>query len=79
MLNKTILEMPYCQLNFGKNKLEILPFGGGLGADLHIWAHWPKIKKGHKLRHCGLLGVLNTLLALYYSGGKDNDKKSYVS
>ena len=30
MLNKTILEMPYCQLNFGKNKLEILPFGGAL-------------------------------------------------
>ena len=41
MLNKTILEIPYCQLNFGKNKLEILPFfwgggGGRLGAEFHI-------------------------------------------
>lgn len=26
MFNKTILGMQYCQLNFGKNKLEILPF-----------------------------------------------------
>ena len=26
MLNVTILEMSYSQLNFGKNKLEILPF-----------------------------------------------------
>ena len=31
MLNETILEIPYCQLNFGKARLEILP----------------KIKKGH--------------------------------
>ena len=33
MLNKTILEIPYCQLNFDKNKLEILPFffEGGSG------------------------------------------------
>ena len=27
----------------------------------------------------GLLGVLNTLLALSYPEGKDYDKKSYVS
>ena len=45
MLNETILEMPYCQSNFGKSRLEILPFFGGLGADFHTWAHWPKIKK----------------------------------
>ena len=48
MLNETILEIPVklCQLNFGKNKLEIiLSFWGGLGADFHIWVHWPKIKK----------------------------------
>ena len=48
---------------------------GGLGADFRIWTHWPK-KKGHKLRHCGLLAVLNTLLALSYPGGKYYDKKS---
>ena len=58
MLNDTILEMPYCQLNFGKKKLENIPFLGDLGADFHIWAHWPKIKKCHKLRYYGLLGVL---------------------
>ena len=72
MLSETILEMSYCQLNFGKNKLK-------LGTDFHIWVHWPKIKKDYKLRHCGLLGVLNALLALSYPGGKDYDKKSYDS
>ena len=36
MLNETNLEMPYCQLNFGKNKLEIYTFPGGLAADFHI-------------------------------------------
>ena len=49
MFNETILEMPY-QLNFGKNRLEILSFfffGWGLGADFHIWAHGPKIKVGY--------------------------------
>ena len=76
MLNETILEMPYCQLNFGKNKLEIFTFGEGLGADFHIWAHWPKIEKGHELRHCDLLGVLNTLLALFYPGGKGYARNS---
>ena len=45
ILNETILEMPYCQLNFGKNRLEILALGGGFEADFHIWAHWPRIKK----------------------------------
>ena len=46
MLNETILEMTHFQLNFDKNRLEYLPLGGGgLGADFHIWAHWPKIKK----------------------------------
>ena len=30
MLSETILEMPYCQLNFGKSNLEILPFWGAL-------------------------------------------------
>ena len=58
MLNETILEMPYCQLNFGKNELETT-FLGGLGAGFHIRTHWHKIKKGHKLRHHGLLGVLD--------------------
>ena len=77
--NETILEMPYCQLNFGKNKLEILPFWGTLEL-ISVFGHTdPKFKKGQKLRHCGLLGVLNTLLPLSYPGGKDYDKKSYVS
>ena len=79
MLNETILEMPYCQLNFGKNKLEILPFGGTLELISICGPTGPKLKKDHKLRHCGLLGVLNTLLALSYPGGKDYDKKPYVS
>ena len=30
MLNETILEMPYCQLKYGKNKLEVILFGGAL-------------------------------------------------
>ena len=46
MYSETILEMPYCQLNFGKNRPGILPFWGALGPDFHIWVHWPKIKKG---------------------------------
>ena len=45
MLNETILEMPYFQLKFGKNKLEVIPFWGNLGADFHIWDHWPEIEK----------------------------------
>ena len=46
MLNETILEMPYCQLNFGKKKKTWnFTFLGSLGADFHIWVHWPKIKK----------------------------------
>ena len=45
MLHEEILEMAYCQLNFGKDKLETLPIWKGLGADFHIWVHWPKIKK----------------------------------
>ena len=79
MLNETILEMPYCQLNFGKKKLEILPFWGALELTSIFGPTGRKLKKCHKLRHCGLLGVLNTLLALSYPGGKDYDKKSYVS
>ena len=45
MVNETISEMPYCQFNFGKNKLEVITFWGNLGGDLHIWDHWPKIEK----------------------------------
>ena len=70
-LNETILEVPYCHLNFGKNKLEVIPFWGDIGADFHIWAHWSKIKKCHKLRYHGRLEMLNTLLAFSYPGGKD--------
>ena len=46
---------------------------GSLGAYFHIWAHWPKMNKCHKLRHFGLLGVLNTLLAFSYPGETDYD------
>ena len=45
MLNETILEMSYCQWNFGKDKIEILPFWGELGPTFCIWVHYPKIKK----------------------------------
>ena len=44
MLSETILEMPYYQLNFGKNRLEILSFWGDLAADFHIWPTAPKWK-----------------------------------
>ena len=71
ILNETILEVPYCHLHFGKNKLEVIPFWGDIGADFHIWAHWSKIKKCHKLRYHGRLEMLNTLLAFSYPGGKD--------
>ena len=40
MLNETILEMRYCQINFGKNRQV-----GGVITDFHIWAYWPRIKK----------------------------------
>ena len=39
MLNETFLEMPYCQKNFGKNKIEILLFLEELVPDFHIWVH----------------------------------------
>ena len=47
MLNEAILEMSYYQLNFGKNKIEILPFLWELGPNFHIQASWPKIEKVH--------------------------------
>ena len=50
---------------------------GSLGAYFHIWAHWPKMNKCHKLRHFGLLGVLNTLLAFSYPGETDYDFSKY--
>ena len=50
---------------------------GSLGAYFHIWAHWPKMNKCHKLKHFGLLGVLNTLLALSYPGETDYDFSKY--
>ena len=75
MLNETILEMPYCQLNYGKNKLEVILFGGGLRADFDILIYLIC----HKLICNGFLGVLNTLLASSYPRGKDYDKKSYGS
>ena len=32
--------LTYCHKNFGKNKIEILPFLGELGPNFHIfWAH----------------------------------------
>ena len=71
ILDETILD----QLDFGKNKPEVIPFRGGLRADFHIWSHWPKNKKCHKLRYYDLLGVLNDLLAFSYPGGKDCDQK----
>ena len=75
MVNETILKMPFklYQLNFGKNKLEILPFWRALELISIIGPTGPKLKKDHKLRHCGLLGVLNTLLAISYPEGKYYD------
>ena len=46
---------------------------GGLGADFHIWTHWPKTEKitDHKLRYYGLCGVLNMLLVFSYPSDTD--------
>ena len=74
ILDETILEITYCKSNFGKNKLEFLPFWGVFELISIFWVHWTKIK-GHKLRHYGLLGVLNTLLALFHTGETDSGKK----
>ena len=78
ILDETILEITYCKSNFGKNKLEFLPFWGVFELISIFWVHWTKIK-GHKSRHYGLLGVLNTLLALFHTGETDSGKKPYVS
>ena len=45
----------------------------GLGADFHIWTHWPKTEKitDHKLRYYGLCGVLNMLLVFSYPSDTD--------
>ena len=45
MLDESLLEMPYCQQNFGENKIEMLPCLGELGPNFHIWAFWSKIEK----------------------------------
>ena len=45
MLNEAFLQMSHCQKNFGKNKIEILPFLGELEPNFHIWVHWSKIEK----------------------------------
>ena len=74
MLSETILEMPYCKLNLGKNKLEILPLGGRGGG---AWSLFPYLgpltqnKKGQKLRQYGLLRVPNILLVFSYLGETD--------
>ena len=44
MLNETFLEVYYCHKNFGKNKIEILPFLEELVPNFHIWARFSKIK-----------------------------------
>ena len=36
MLNETFLEVSFCELNFGKNKIEISPFLEELGPNLHF-------------------------------------------
>ena len=58
-----------------RTKLKFYPFEGNWGLISIFGPTGPKFKKGHKFRHCGLLRVLNTLLALCYSRGKDYDKK----
>ena len=73
MFNESILRMPYCQLNFDKNKLGILPLWGALEL---ISIFGPTVLK---LRHYGLPGVLNSLLVFSYPGGKEYDKKAYDS
>ena len=52
MFNEAILEMPFCQLNFGKNKLEFSPYWDELAANFYIWAQWTifEKKKYKKLR-----------------------------
>ena len=71
MLDETILD----QLDFGKNKPEVIPFRGSLGLISIFGPTGPKIKKCHKLRYYDLLGVLNDLLAFFYPEGKDCDQK----
>ena len=41
---RPFLEISYCHKNFGKNKIEILPFLEELGPNFHI-KYWAKIKK----------------------------------
>ena len=78
-INETILEMPYCQLNFSKNRLEILTF------ERRPWSWFPYVgplaqnKKRPLIETYGLLGVLNTLLAFSYPGETNYGKKPYVS
>ena len=45
MLIESVLEMPYCEKNFGKSKIEISPFLGELELNFHIWPRWFKIRK----------------------------------
>ena len=71
MVNETILEMPYCQFNFGKNKLEVITFWGNLGGDTYLGPLARNRKECHKLRYYGLFWVLNTLLAFSYQGGEN--------
>ena len=79
MLNETVLEMSYCQLNVGKNRLEVMPFWGALELISIFGPTGLKQKKCYKLRYYGLLGVLKTLLTFSYLVGKCYDKKPNVS
>ena len=55
------------KLNFGKNKIEILSVLGELGLNIHIWAHWPEIKKKkHKFSSLNLLMLTETILEMPY-------------
>ena len=79
MLNETILEMPYGQLNFGKNNLKLYLLGGPGSWFPYLGPLAQNKKECHKLRYYGLLGVLNSLFAFSYPGGKDYDKNPVLN
>ena len=77
MFNEAILEMPFCQLNFGKNKLEFSPYWDELAANFYIWAQWTifEKKKIQKIKILRSSWSVNTWLSFSSSEETDFDKK----
>ena len=66
MLNETFLKMSYCHKNFGKNKIEILPFLEDWGLISIFGPVGPKSKNPHMFSSLNFLMLNETILEMPY-------------